>query len=567
MAHETPKNRPSASALALSVASGLLVVFSLAPHDHWWMAWFALVPMLVALRGTTLKQAAICGLVMGSVTNYGAFHWLTVLMNDFSNLGFGTYLVMAVMALYQCVPFLLWAMLLRVTSPTTEGPGRYAVMFVAAISFPVFEFFYPIVFPWYLAVTQHSRPELIGVVDLAGTGLLTLAIVVVNLCLARCLLPLRSGQSKVWPLDISSRERWGLMLVAIFVLGFCYGYSSLRNRQIVAAQERAEKLHLGLVQPNHWIDSVGALDALHHYQRMTSELVQEVQQQGEKLDLILWPESAVRTPVPPFRARSGKGPDVEPQRYPFDLAWLQPGLTEPASTLTQERVPPWEMWSVQRGHRVPMLFGTTMEDTDPEAVGALPGGPALYNCGVLIDENGTVLGIAPKVKLLLFGETIPLAGVFPVIYQLLPMASALVPGTEAVVLDFRQARLGMMICYEDLLPWFHYDLAQQNPDVLLNLTNDAWFGKTAEAVSHLSLAKFRSVEGRVALIRSTPTGVSAVVDATGAVVAEIAMDEEGTLTYPVPLLQIKTGWERFGDSVVWFGLLVVLGFFIWKYKS
>ena len=547
--------------------SGLLIVFSLAPHDRWWMAWFALVPFLYGLRNATFRQAAVYGLVLGAVTNYAAFHWLTVVMNDFSNLGVGAYLVMAVMALYQGVPYMAWAMILRSSLPNSGSDKVKIVgLLISAISFPVFEFFYPIVFPWYLANTMHTRPDFMGVVDLAGTGLLTLAIVVVNLSLARLLCG-PGGHGKIWPLALSARGRTAVALVGILTFFSCWGYSTIRNRQIAELTSQAKKLQLGLVQPNHWIKSVKPLEGLHEYQKMTFDLVKKAEAQGRPLDIILWPESAVRTPVPPFESKTATWDPTTPARYPLDLAKLHAGTTQPAPSLQQERTVAADLLSVQRGHTVPILFGTTMQDMAPGAKGALPDGPALYNCGVMLNRDGTVAGVAPKVKLLLFGETIPFAGVFPFVYHLLPMASALVPGTEAITIDFDGARLGMMICYEDLLPWFHYDLAQQKPDVLLNLTNDAWFGKTAEAVSHLSLAKFRSVEGRVFLIRSTPTGVSAVVDATGAVVAEIGIDESGTLTYPVALLQIETGWERFGDSVVWAGLFLLIGFFIWRKRA
>jgi apolipoprotein N-acyltransferase len=567
MADVTAKNRLSVASITLSAVSGLLIVFSLAPHDNWWMAWFALVPFLYGLKGATLKQSAVYGLVLGSVTNFGAFHWLTVLMNDFSNLGVAAYLVMAVMALYQGVPYMLWSMFLRTSLPRKRSSlMTITVMFMSAISFTVFEFFYPIVFPWYLAVTQHTRPDFMGVVELAGTGLLSLAIVVVNLSLARLLLA-DGEDGKVWPVRLPKAGRIAVLVVGVLTLLFCRGFSVARNRQLAELTEQAEKLNLAVVQPNHWINSVEPLEGLHQYQRMTYDLVQQAEAAGRPLDLVLWPESAVRTPAPQHVSRRGPASPTEPSRYPLDLLTLLPSATPPARELMLERVAGWELLSVQRGYQTPILFGTTMQDMDPDAKGALPGGPALYNCGVLIDRTGSVAGVAPKVELLLFGETIPMSGAFPIIYKILPMASALVPGTEAVTIDFGGAKLGMMICYEDLLPWFHYELARKRPDVLLNLTNDAWFGKTPEAVSHLSLAKFRSVEGRVFLVRSTPSGVSAVVDATGAVVAEIPMDVSGTLTHPVALLQVETGWEKYGDSVVWTGLFLLLGFLLWKFRA
>ena len=190
----------------------------------------------------------------------------------------------------------------------------------------------------------------------------------------------------------------------------------------------------------------------------------------------------------------------------------------------------------------------------------MPGRPPLYNCGVMIDEEGKVVGIAPKVELLLFGETIPFSKYFPQVYQILPLASALLAGEGPEVFQFREFRLGIMICYEDLLPWFHYELAQGRPQILLNLTNDAWFGKTGEAAAHLALAKLRSVEGRVPLVRSTSSGISAFVDATGKVMGEIGMNQRGVLRRDVALLDIETPFERFGNVVVWLGLLALLIF-------
>lgn len=560
----SPRTKPILAAL-----SGLLIVFALSPHDHWYLAWFGLVPLLLSLAGTSPRQAAALGLVTGAVTNYGAFHWLTVLMNDFSNLGILTYFVMLLMALYQSLPFVMWALLLR-TADLTRGsrPAGALTMLLCALSLPVFEYFYPIVFPWYLANTQHSQNNLTGVIELAGAGLLSTAIVVVNLVLARLLLPLEVSDTtpRLWPVRLNSRSRLVLALTATLTLLFCYGFSVLRNEQIDRLTQKADKLHLGLVQPNHWIKSVEGVEALHDYQRLTWQMVREAEESDRPLDLVLWPESAVRTPATRFLSQRGPSVVGEPTRYPMDLREVWQGVTQPAAELALERVPQEELLSLQRGHKTPLLFGSTLQDMSPQARGALPGGPALYNCGVLLDEQGRVAGIAPKVKLLLFGETIPLSGVFPFVYRLLPLASALLPGKEAVTFDFKGHRIGMMICYEDLLPWFHYELAKKKPTLLLNLTNDAWFGKTAEAEAHLSLAKFRSVEGRVFLVRSTPTGVSAMIDAKGSVVAQIAQDEAGTLTYPVALLDIETGFERFGDSVVWFGLLLLIGYLALRFR-
>jgi apolipoprotein N-acyltransferase len=76
-----------------------------------------------------------------------------------------------------------------------------------------------------------------------------------------------------------------------------------------------------------------------------------------------------------------------------------------------------------------------------------------------------------------------------------------------------------MICYEDILPGFGRKVAALHPHLLVNITNDAWFGDTAEPWEHLALSVFRAVESRTDLVRSVNTGVSAFVDANGRVMA------------------------------------------------
>lgn len=543
------------------MATGLLILVALPPHDLWWVAWFSLVPLLLAVRDVSAREAAALGLLAGTVANYGAFHWIMELMDQFTKLGPLRFLVMGLMALYQGVPLMVWALILRSGGLSQKVKGRRVwSALVGAWSLPVIEFFYPIVFPWYMANTQHSQPDMTGVIELGGCGLLSLAIVFVNLCLARQAVNLQeqADRAPVWPLPASHREKLVLAALACGVFLGCFGFSVARNAHVRQLQDTAPKLNIGLVQPNHWIKEAQPLEALHDYQVLSLELVEEAAKAGNEIDLLMWPESAVRTPAPRFVGKQSQSDDEDLVRLPLDLVRVVPGDTRPAEELALERVPRWELFSLQRGHRTPLLFGSTLVDVTPGAKGPLPGIAPLYNCGVLLNSDGVVQGVAPKVKLLIFGETIPLSGYFPQIYKILPLASALLPGKRPTTFEFGEARLGMMICYEDLLPWFHFQLAKERPHVLLNLTNDAWFGKTAEAPAHLALAKLRAVEGRVPLVRSTSTGISAFVDATGELVGSIPIDQRGTLSHEVALLDIETGFERWGDWVVWSGLVFLL---------
>lgn len=205
-------------------------------------------------------------------------------------------------------------------------------------------------------------------------------------------------------------------------------------------------------------------------------------------------------------------------------------------------LPSGDRGAVQRGFTIPTLFGAiSWERPGPHSE------RLLYNTAVLLDERGRVVGTYDKVYRLVFGEYIPFGDIFPVFYKWLPAASRFEAGTEVKAFDWGPTRIGVFVCYEDILPAFSSQLAARDPNLLVNLTNDAWFGKTAEPYLHLQLARMRSVETRRTLVRSTNTGVSAVVDPVGRVVAQTDLDDPELLVQDVPLLTERTVYTRIGD--------------------
>jgi apolipoprotein N-acyltransferase len=114
-----------------------------------------------------------------------------------------------------------------------------------------------------------------------------------------------------------------------------------------------------------------------------------------------------------------------------------------------------------------------------------------------------------------------------------------------------------LICYEDILPRFtNAAVRHGRPDLMVNLTNDAWFGDTAEPWEHLALAQMRSIEHRRYLVRGTNSGVSAVIDPVGRVIAHSGTFREETVVAPIHWMHGWTAYELWGD---WPWLIVSLG--------
>ena len=191
----------------------------------------------------------------------------------------------------------------------------------------------------------------------------------------------------------------------------------------------------------------------------------------------------------------------------------------------------------------------------------------LYNTAQLVEKDGRVLGTYHKTYLLMFGEYIPFADKLPWVYEILPEAGNLTPGTEIKTMPFRGFELGPIICYEDILPRYVRKLSKLNPHVLVNVTNDAWFGKTAEPMLHLALAMMRTVEHRRWLIRSTNTGVSAFVDANGRMVQHTSIYEPEILRQSVAMMPpTRTIYSYIGDILGWLAAIWTLMLFFLRYQ-
>ena len=214
-----------------------------------------------------------------------------------------------------------------------------------------------------------------------------------------------------------------------------------------------------------------------------------------------------------------------------------------------------------------LLFGTLDYELDSNE----PESSRQYNAAMLLSDRGNVRSVYRKMHLVPFGEYLPFRPLLPqAIGNLVP--GDLDAGTETSVLTLPKPKteLGVLICFEDTLGDLTRGFVQKGAQVLVNVTNDGWFGKSVAAEQHLANALFRAVESRRPLLRCANTGVTCLIDRDGRVNrGQLQLFEQGFARFPIAVPQKPelTFYTRHGD---WVGhlsaavTLALIGTLIWK---
>jgi apolipoprotein N-acyltransferase len=172
-----------------------------------------------------------------------------------------------------------------------------------------------------------------------------------------------------------------------------------------------------------------------------------------------------------------------------------------------------------------------------------------YNSIYVIDHDGNVLSVYDKLHLVPFGEFLPFQDLMEKIgfEQLTKVQGGFIPGTHRRSMEVPNApRMLPLICYEAVFPG---DVVERNdrPGWIVNLTNDGWFGISTGPYQHLQQARLRAIEQGLPLVRAANTGISAVIDPLGRVVARLGLGLEGVLDSPLPAAIPPTPYARAGD--------------------
>ena len=173
-----------------------------------------------------------------------------------------------------------------------------------------------------------------------------------------------------------------------------------------------------------------------------------------------------------------------------------------------------------------------------------------YNSAYLISPDGKIRGRYDKVHLVPFGEYVPCARLLPFVSKLVAGIGDFKPGVAGDTVLWNNKKIGIQICYEIIFPNLSRAMVKNNAAVLVNITNDAWFGRTGAPFQHFSMAVFRAVENRRFLVRAANTGISGYIDPAGRIISSSSLFKEAVLTQTITFINYKTIYTKFGDIFV-----------------
>ncbi|MBI5557369.1 MAG: apolipoprotein N-acyltransferase [Deltaproteobacteria bacterium] len=460
-----------------------------------WCAWFALVPLLWGCATVTPKKAARLGFMAGLCYYTLLIYWVVISLGTYGHLpwwlcGIALLLLCAYMALYLAVFCAACSWSMKIMPPIWSAPFLWVTFdFIRGRLFSGF--------PWQdLGYTQFKTPLLIQASDLAGHHGITFLIILAN-CLCLTLLAAWK-KTPPWPQGKALPH----VLAAVLLLAASLGYSMFRYKEIVIDVQAAPSSHTVTViqanieQDQKWLPEKQR-DAVETYINMTTQGVA-----GHPPDLVIWPETAM-----PFH------PPASPL-FPEILA----------------RTVFAGQYSLLAGAP---YFQERAGDFD------------LYNSGVLVRPDGGQ-ALYFKQHLVPFGEYVPLSDILPLPGPVVESVGNFKAGEKAEPLPDGKARLGILICFESIFPDLARKEAANGANMLVNMTNDAWFGRSSASIQHLAMVVLRAVENRRSLARAANTGISCFIDPAGHISQETPIFTEYAITASLKLLEDKTFFTRTG---------------------
>ena len=539
VASATPDDGRRVWLLALAGAVTMFLVQP--PADLWWLAWLAPLPWLALVTTTRLDGRPWLAIWTGGFIHWlFTIHWLR-LPHPATSIGW-----VALAAYLACyMPLFVWA-----ARRLVHGRG-WPLVPATALAWMACEQLRGTVLGGFsfgmLGHTQWRWTTLIQLADACGAvGVSGLVMAVA----AACMTVLARGPRRELAAAAAA--------AAATILALAYG--SLRLATAPVAQDRPLDVLLvqGSIDTELKHDPDKAIDVAQHYDTLTLEGL-AVTGTASRPDLIVWPETMWRWPVLAIDpAEHLPEPVVEEMLGPAAEGDSDADRqTRCRTALERQRFEALETFAMRYG--TTWLVGVDRQVVTPRATG----GAEHFNSGLFLDAEGRPVACYDKMHPVMFGEYVPLAETFPVLYRITPLPAGLSAGAAPVAVEIAGYEVAPTICYETALPeairGLVRSLASQGrrPDVIVNLTNDGWFWGSSELDMHLAAAIFRAVEVRTPLVIAANTGFSAAIDGSGRLLDRGPRRQTATLRAAVRRDGRSSPWLAWGSLPVWLCVTVV----------
>jgi apolipoprotein N-acyltransferase len=493
------------------VLSGLLLLLSFPRFDLGFLAWVALVPLLLSVRKTTWRVAFGQGFLAGLIFFTGALSWVVNAMNLYGQVPLTiSYLVMLLLAAYCALYVALFCGLLRLMA----GKSGSALLWTAPALWVSLELVRTHLFsgfPWaVLGYSQYHQLPVVQIADIGGVYAVTFLVVLVNALIATLL---QAMFSEVTITEVPVKVPWvRAMLAVVFIAGaIAYGNWRLAPHP---AEVSEQPVRIGLVQPNidqsrKW-DAAFRRETIDRYERLSGQL-------AKNADLIIWPEAAT------------------------------PFLFEAEAEYREE------LLRFVREHGIPLLFGspaTVVDKTSNEL--------RLLNSAFLISGDGLVLDRYDKIHLVPFGEYIPLKDILSFLDKMVVGIGDFLAGSTPEVMMGPGGQFGVVICFEVIFPDLVRKFVDQGADYMVTITNDAWFGQSSAPYQHFSMVVLRAVENHVYFARAANTGISGFIDPFGRILRMSDIFMEDAMTGEIRTGGSRTFYTTYGDLFAYACVILAL---------
>ncbi len=487
----------------LAVISGLMLVAAHPPIGVGFMAWLAFVPLFFAIDGTSVRGPALLGFISEIVFYLGDVYWVVNSMHYYGHVPLlASVPVMVLLAAYLALYTGAFAWLV-----SAFGKGRpLSSLFLVPALWVSFEYLranmFFMSFPWsLLGYTQFNRTLLIQIADVTGVYGLSYLVMMVNVVAYRWVKLVMEKHGRKPFIET------GVATIAL-VLTITYGFFAINKVDEDLSRVAPVKVSLaqGAIDQGVKWDSSHRMNTVDIYRELSRKAAEE------RASLIIWPESA----MPFFLGQDVKETAEETRRAT--------GAAKETNTYILTGAPAYNY-----------NFKTK------EA--------SYFNSAYLVSPDGALIGRYDKVHLVPFGEYVPLKNVLWFVKKLTHGAGDFVPGIGAYpVAGFPSGSLGVLICYEAVFPEIAVEAVRNGASILVNITNDAWFGRSSAPYQHLEMSALRAVENRRFLLRAANTGISAIVDPAGRIKARTALFEKTVLTGDAVFIKDRlTFYTMYGD--------------------